>query len=161
MFNLKRFLLLGSLGAVMMASFLALPMVTGQSVAHAHARIALSTPNCTRTANDQDGNFVADIPSTSSSDSGVNCIVGLNDDSPAVGALQTSMNHCYASVIEHQLTVDNIYGQATMEAMEDVQAAIGHISVDGTYGPQTRGAGFQFFGAFIQHPHAGCAPDLN
>ncbi len=132
-------------------------VATNHSVALAHARIALATPTCNKTTDDLDGNFDAEIPSYNGN---FNCIVGPGDVSSAVGALQTALNHCYSAVIGPQLTVDNNYGPLTTEAMQDAQAVL-HVSQDGVYGPQTRGAGFLFWGVTVRNPRVICGTDLS
>ncbi|HZR43407.1 MAG TPA: peptidoglycan-binding domain-containing protein [Ktedonobacteraceae bacterium] len=129
--------------AVVMA-FLAIPMVTGQSVAHAQA-------SCGGTTDHVNANFDVAVPSTSNNSGNFNCIDGIGNQGAAVKELQMSLNFCRK---EH-LTVDGIYGTLTSNAMKRAQQALG-VPQDGIYGPQTRRAGFLFEGVTIQHPRLAC-----
>jgi len=131
--------------AVVVMAFLAIPMVTGQSVAHAQA-------SCGGTTDHVNGNDDIPVPSTSNSSGNFNCVDGIGNQGDAVRELQMSMNFCRG---EH-LTVDGIYGTQTSNAMKRAQKALG-VPQDGVYGPQTRHAGFPFEGVNIQNAHHVCA----
>lgn len=137
----KRFYLLG--GILLIAALLFTFSAKAPS-AHAQA-------SCAGTTDHVSANFDAAIPSTSNNSGNFDCIDGLNNQGAAVKQIQTSLNHCYGQ----NLTVDGIYGPLTQEAMQDAQATLG-VPQDGTYGPQTRHAGFLFWGVTIQHPRLIC-----
>lgn len=133
--------------AVVMAFLAIIPVVTGQSVAHAQA-------TCGGTTEHMNGvNFRAPVPSTSNGSGIFNCIDGINNQGAAVTEIQKSLNHCHGA----NLTVDGIYGTLTSNAMKRAQKALG-VPQDGIYGPQTRSAGFRFWGTTIRNPHLTCAP---
>ena len=131
-------------GVAVVMAFLALPMVTGQSVAHAQA-------SCGGTTDHVSANFDAAIPSTSNNSGNFDCIDGIGNSGAAVKQIQTSLNHCYGQ----NLTVDGIYGTLTSNAMKVAQGRLG-VTKDGVYGPQTRSHGFLFWGVTIQHPRLIC-----
>jgi peptidoglycan hydrolase-like protein with peptidoglycan-binding domain len=62
-----------------------------------------------------------------------NCVLSTGDSGDAVKALQGGINSSGQSVI-----VDGKFGPKTKAAVERIQRRA-HISVDGVYGPQTRG----------------------
>lgn len=137
--------LIRTLGVVaVVIAFLAIPVFTGQSVAHAQA-------SCGGTTDYVNGNFDAAIPSTSNNSGNFDCIDGINNTGAAVKQIQTSLNHCYGQ----NLQVDGIYGMMTSNAMKVAQGRLG-VTQDGVYGPQTRHAGFLFWGVTIQHPRLTC-----
>lgn len=133
---------LGVVAAVM--AFLAIPVFSGYSVAHAQA-------SCAGTTDHVSGNFDAAIPSTSNNSGNFDCIDGIGNSGAAVKRIQTSLNHCYGQ----NLTVDGSYGTLTSNAMKVAQKRLG-VTQDGVYGPQTRRAGFLFWGVTIQHPQLTC-----
>jgi peptidoglycan hydrolase-like protein with peptidoglycan-binding domain len=67
---------------------------------------------------------------------GWRCYMARGAHSPAVAALQRSMNNCYSTVIGAQLRVDGDFGTRTRTALLRVQRKL-HIRRDGVYGPQT------------------------
>lgn len=93
-------------------------------------------------------NFDAAISSTSNNSGNFD---GIGNSGAAVRQIQTSLNHCYGQ----NLTVNGIYGTLTSNAMKVAQGRLG-ITQDGVYGPQTRHAGFLFWGVTIQHPRLIC-----
>lgn len=112
---------------------------------------AYAQASCGGTTDHTSANFDAAIPSTSNNSGNFNCIDGIGNSGAAVRQIQTSLNHCYGQ----NLTVDGQYGTLTSNAMKVAQGRLG-VPKDGTYGPQTRGAGFLFWGVTIQHPHLIC-----
>lgn len=137
----KRFSLLG--GVLLMAALLFTFSAKAPS-AHAQA-------SCGGTTDHTSANFDAAIPSTSNNSGNFDCIDGIGNSGAAVKQIQTSLNHCYGQ----NLTVDGIYGTLTSNAMKVAQKRLG-ITQDGVYGPQTRKAGFLFWGVTIQHPQLIC-----
>lgn len=67
---------------------------------------------------------------------GWRCYMGWGADSPAVTALQQSLNTCYRTVIGTPLRVDGEFGSRTRTALRTVQRHV-HVRRDGIYGPQT------------------------
>lgn len=61
-----------------------------------------------------------------------NCYLQYGNTGPGVRALQKNMNSCYGK----SLVLDSSFGQATEDALEDVQGRIG-ARIDGEYGRET------------------------
>ncbi len=78
------------------------------------------------------GNYL-EVPTIGSATRRDNCLLGVGNDSVAVGILQATLNDCYG----RHLTVDDDFGSLTRAALDYAQR-VEHISVDGVYGPQTR-----------------------
>ncbi len=78
------------------------------------------------------GNYI-EVPTIGSATHRDNCLLGLGNDSSAVGDLQITLNRCYG----RHLAVDFDFGTLTRAALEYAQRTE-HISTDGVYGPQTR-----------------------
>ena len=137
--------LIRTLGVVaLVMAFLAISVVTGQSIAHAQA-------SCAGTTDHVNANFDAAIPSTSNNSGNFNCIDGIGNSGAAVQQIQIALNHCYGQ----NLNADGIYGPLTSNAMKVAQRTL-NVLPDGTYGPQTRGAGFLFWGVTLQRPRLIC-----
>lgn len=73
------------------------------------------------------------IPTIGDNTRADNCLLGLGNDSSAVGALQIALNLCYHA----GLSIDNDFGPATRSALQTAQRREG-VSPDGVYGPATR-----------------------
>jgi hypothetical protein len=101
-----------------------------ETMSDAEALALAALPTCNSVRN-WHGGFVPDVSSTSS----VDCDMGLNAHSSAVGQLQRTMNLCYG---EH-LTVDDDFGSLTEAALVRTQKKAG-TQADGVYGPNTRKA---------------------
>ncbi|WP_328688019.1 peptidoglycan-binding protein [Streptomyces phaeochromogenes] len=65
-----------------------------------------------------------------------NCILQYGNSGSAVEELQFNLIHCHNKSTGG---ADGIYGDATRQAVKEVQAAAG-ITADGIYGPETRKA---------------------
>jgi len=67
--------------------------------------------------------------------SNMNCILEVGNNNRGVSTLQQALNSCYGK----GLVVDGAFGNATYNALLQVQSSLG-VTVDGVYGPGTRHA---------------------
>jgi peptidoglycan hydrolase-like protein with peptidoglycan-binding domain len=75
----------------------------------------------------------ANVPTTGYQNGLFTCRLGSGDALPGVFVLQAALAQCFAKI-----KVDGIYGIETENSVRFLQYLTG-ITVDGTYGPQTRG----------------------
>lgn len=73
------------------------------------------------------------VPSVSTTNGSVNCVMGQGAQSTAVFQLQVSLNYCYGN----NLGQDGIFGPLTRAALINAQRQAGAVA-DGVYGPETR-----------------------
>ena len=118
-----------AMALVVVSGVAVLPVLTSATPASA------ATPTCTSTSL-VEGAFGAGntlrVPTAGSGTGRFDCILGVGNNSTAVGRLQIDLNKCYGD----NLTVDNDYGSLTEAAVKRVQRLEG-ITQDGIYGPHT------------------------
>jgi peptidoglycan hydrolase-like protein with peptidoglycan-binding domain len=114
MSKFKRFLLLGSLGVVLLAGLVWTSNIQGFSTAHASGCNSVATYNWSN-----------------------NCTVSKGNSSNFVYAIQQSIN---VSTTPCGASTDGIFGPQTFATVECFQQHTTGLSVDGIVGPQTWGA---------------------
>jgi hypothetical protein len=80
-----------------------------------------------------DANEQVGVPTIGNNTHNDNCELAVGNQGTAVYWLQFDLNQCYDQTLQQ----DSIFGQNTMEAVQDAQAEAG-VTQDGIYGPITR-----------------------
>ena len=75
----------------------------------------------------------ANVPTTGYQNGAFTCRLGSDDALPGVFVLQAALAQCFAKI-----KVDGIYGIETENSVRFLQYLTGN-TIDGTYGPETRG----------------------
>jgi hypothetical protein len=99
------------------------------------AETLLAYPTCTDWSQLNHGIYYVQLPSVGYNTAAIDCVLGYGNVNAGVFVLQNALKTCYGQ----NIAVDGVYGSATVNAVENVQAWEG-VPVDGVYGPTTRQA---------------------
>ncbi|MFE9687362.1 peptidoglycan-binding protein [Streptomyces sp. NPDC006285] len=106
-------------GATLMA--LALVAIVTPVASVALAAPATAAVSCTGTSWIYKGDTWYVLPSVNPDDGNVNCVMGVGNQSRAVGWLQSTLVACYGE----NLAIDDVYGSRTAAAVRRAQQAHG------------------------------------